>query len=452
MILPFRFEGRIGRLPYAAWSAGAFFSQHVAIGIGTGRVPKLDWTFLLVPLRTLVSLDGTPSAVMIPAFIWFLLVAWALAALAFRRAADAGEFEGIAVLATTPVVQIPLIVFLCALRPSPIAARASREDAVVTGPTWHAIAQGVVAGVGLTVAAVIVGALIFGVYGFTVFIVSPCVIGAVTAYLANRAGDLGKLRTNILVVSTALLGGIALMVTALEGAVCILLASPLALGAVLIGGTLGRSAALSSRRSAKHTLSGLAVMPLVFAAEAALPPIATFDTLQTIDVAAPPSVVWNAIVHMSPLDEPVAFPFRLGVAYPIRGEIIGEGVGAIRRGYFSTGVALERITEWLPDRKLTFVVESDPPAMAELSPYAKVYAPHVLGYFHTRSTSFELLPGRDGHTTLVERSGHELKLDPVLYWLPMTEWAVGENNARALAHIKNDAEDAFRKGRLTDQH
>ena len=79
-----------------------------------------------------------------------------------------------------------------------------------------------------------------------------------------------------------------------------------------------------------------------------------------------------------------------------------------------------------------------------VSPYQHVFAPHVLGYFHTRSTAFELSAAADGHTLLIERTAHELRLDPVLYWLPMAQWVVGENNARVLVHIKREAERAFR--------
>src|SRR5262249_54215278 len=159
-------------------------------------------------------------------------------------------------------------------------------------------------------------------------------------------------------------------------------------------------------------------------------PTTTFETFQTIQVNAPPDVVWKSIVRMDSIDEPLSLPFRLGIAYPIRGEVIGEGVGAVRRGQFSTGTALERVTEWVPGRKLTFIVTNDVPAMRELSPYDHVHAPHVVGYFRTVSTSFELLDHSGGGTEVIERTAHELKLDPIFYWLPMARWAVDQNNAR----------------------
>jgi hypothetical protein len=47
---------------------------------------------------------------------------------------------------------------------------------------------------------------------------------------------------------------------------------------------------------------------------------------------------------------------------------------------------------------------------------------------------------------IVERTSHELKLDPVFYWLPLARAMVHENNARVLAHIRDQAERSFRAG------
>ncbi len=57
----------------------------------------------------------------------------------------------------------------------------------------------------------------------------------------------------------------------------------------------------------------------------------------------------------------------------------------------------------------------------------------------TRLTSFELVP-RGDTTEIVLRSAHEIRLDPILYWMPMARWIVAENNARVLAHLKAQSE------------
>jgi hypothetical protein len=64
----------------------------------------------------------------------------------------------------------------------------------------------------------------------------------------------------------------------------------------------------------------------------------------------------------------------------------------------------------------------------------------VIGYFTTRETSFELVEKSDGITEIVERTSHELRLDPALYWLPIVRHVVDHNNGRVLAHIKKQAE------------
>lgn len=307
-----------------------------------------------------------------------------------------------------------------------------------------AAALGVLAGMGLTLAAVAVGTLIFGTYGYGLFLVTPFVIGVTTGYIANYQGDVGGGRTALSVMTAIALGSISLVLVALEGMVCIVMAAPLGIAFAWAGGEAGRAMAL--RRYRKQMVSCLALIPLVFAVEHVLPTSTTFDTVQTIEVHAPPAAVWRSVLSTDPVEGPLALPFRLGVAYPIRGEIIGEGVGATRRGEFSTGTAIERVTEWEPNRKFAFVVVEDIPAMREMSPYEHVHAPHVVGYFRTMVTSFELVARADGHTDLIERTSHELRLDPVLYWLPIARWVVGENNVRVLAHIRRHAEQSVRNG------
>lgn len=453
----FSFDGRIRRPRYALWSWLILLSQYLASAIAL-RADGAANDFLsrwpgMVELESLYPLPLHPLVVhlwlkpggavadfvLLLVMAYVLIAAWALAALAFRRANDANIGGSVAVFAVAPVVQLPIVLLLCLL-----PSRAGEEPMPTAGPPprsdWVAAAQGVVAGMAMTLAGVAVGTLLFGSYGYGLFVVSPLVIGAITAYVANRDRDLGAWRTARLVVGATALGGAALVFSALEGLVCIVLASPLGFGIALLGSLLGRAMALRSRRSTTQTLSFVASLPLVFAAEAALNGVTSFATEQTVEVSASPAAVWRAIVHMDTIDEGLALPFRLGVAYPIRGDIVGEGVGALRLGEFSTGTAVERVTEWVPQRKLAFVVENDVPAMRELSPYEHVHAPHVVGYFRSAYTSFELVPRGENRTEIIERTAHELRLEPVLYWLPLARWVIAQNNARVLAHIRHQAE------------
>lgn len=456
MPFPFSFTGRMRPFPYALWSAGVFFSQHlIAEYLFSTQVRPFtlaqSWWFYVMPLPSLarqtIHSGAIPTAlVVMSALACMVIVSWVLTALAFRRAADADINAWIAAWALAPIVQIPAMLALCFFPSRAARPRPAPGPGDIGAGEWAAAAQGVLVGIGLIVLAVAVGALVFGTYGYGMFVVSPFVIGATTAYLANRRRDLGAWRTVPLILISLMLGGVALIVAALEGIVCIVLASPLAIGLALLGGLLGRAIAIYPRRSPPQQAAfGLALVPLVFALESVLPPAMHFETQSTIEINAAPEAVWTAVVHMDLSEAPVPLLFRLGMAYPLRGEILGEGVGAVRRGEFSTGTAHERVTEWIPNRKLAFVMMNQVPALRELSPYAHVHAPHVSGYFSTTYTSFELLLRVDGGTDVVERTTHELSLEPVLYWLPLARWVVNENNARVLAHIKRNAEGQTRR-------
>jgi hypothetical protein len=451
----FSFAGSIRPLPYTAASWTVFFSQHLVVflvfraqGQPLGLQERLstDWAFYLVPLRWLVRLDHPSSLLLIAALAAMLIAAWALAALAMRRATDANVSGWIAAFAVAPVVQIPAILFLCVAPSRPQAHSGGTDRPVSADADWAAAAQGIVAGLGLTLFAVATSTLIFRVYGFGLFVLSPLVIGAMAGYLANRRRDVGADRTVRLVAVAAALGGLALLVAALEGLFCIVLASPLGLGAAVLGGLMGRAIARRAASTPQQTVSAFALLPLVFALENAWSATTFFETHETITVRAPAEAVWNALLHMDRIDEPPALPFRLGVAYPVAGDVIGEGVGALRRGEFSTGIADERVTEWIPLRKLSFTVISDVPAMHELSPYEHVHAPHVVGYFRTLETSFELVRRPDGSTDVNERTSHELRLDPILYWMPLARWVIHQNNARVLSHIRRQAERNVGRG------
>lgn len=446
---PFSFEGELDRRGYALRAIPVFLLQYAialaAMGaehVGTWRPGLAFW---ISPLRVVVEVAGWPRRpwVLSLTMIAMLAVTAVLVALAFRRARQAHGFDLLAAFSIVPVLQGPAVLCLCLAPPLKSESVPGLPDDTRPLAIRTAVA-GLLIAAALGVGAVALSTLAFGVYGMGLFLASPFVIGLVTAYVANRRGDISMRATWKLVGGGLLLAALALLGFAFEGVVCLVLASPLIAVMGLLGALLGRAWGLAGLRP-RNTVMSIAIAPLLMLAETVAPPHADFESVESIAIAATPDQVWDSVVHMGPIPGAPAVPFRWGLAYPMRGEIVGQGVGAVRRGVFSTGVAYERVTAWDPGRELDFVVLSDPPTMRELSPYSQVNAPHVQGYFRTRDARFTITPLGDGRTRLTLATHHDLDLEPAPYWLPLAEWATHANKVRVLAHFRDQAETAARR-------
>lgn len=388
-------RARLGPRSYLAAAVFVLAAQHLLLAlIMWGFAPQGLWAAQLSPFPFLLVTSAGLSAPISDTLTFVSVVVTLIAALAMwslglARSADRGGGRELAALSMLPVVQLAAIPAL-ALTKGPTSPS---DDATVA--VWADSTMAVAAGAGVAVTSVVLGALVFGVYGWTLFIFSPFLIGAVTGYVANRRVDLGVNRLVGLVALAQLIGGATLLSFALEGAVCLVMAAPFAFGLGLIGGLVGRSWAAAKHAPLADTFSALVALPLAFAMERGLSETTHFSTAESVEVRAPPMAVWQAVTHMGRINAEPGLPFRLGLSYPTAGVIRGEGVGAVREGQFSTGLAYERVTEWAPGRRLTFVILSDAPSLRELSPYREVHAPHVEGYFRTKTARFDIaaLPG-----------------------------------------------------------
>jgi general stress protein CsbA len=303
------------------------------------------------------------------------------------------------------------------------------------------VIAGTLAGVLIILFAVLVSAVVFRAYGWGLFVLTPFVVGFTTGYLVNRRERQSMKTTNGLVLLSAALGCFGLILFALEGLICLILAAPLGAALAITGGALGRRAA-NIGTNPTGPLYCVALLPAMFAADALYPPAGTILTDESIVVEAPASRVWQVLTSDAPIQEPANLVGRLGLAYPQRAHLSGTGLGATRTGYFSTGEAREKVTAWQVDRRLGFMVLSQPPAMKEMSPYRRVNAPHIDGYFETGETEFELQPLNDQRTRLTVRAAHRLRIDPLIYWEPIARWAASSNSQRVLRDLKSKAEAA----------
>lgn len=431
-------KGRASPLRYVLVAPLLLLSQNLAVALcyfWRGARLEFDAWFWLLPLRRFAQMPGLTATQAAVVFALGFVVAWLLAALSFRRASWSAQGHLLGIFAIFPAVQIVVIAVLAVMprrKGKEIAQDAESVD-------LSDVLQGVLAGVAIIVAAVLISALTLGAYGWGLFVATPFVVGMTTGYIVNRR----ELQSGWLTLSHALaagaLGGFALLMLALEGFMCIVLVAPLGLAATALGGTFGRAIARFGHHRNKPLMS-VAILPALLVLEATMPPATAIDTTEQIDIAAAPHDVWRAITSHAPIGLSPGLPGIAGLAYPVRSRLLGEGVGATRLGVFSTGTAVERITVWVPGRELAFTVLSQPPAMEEMSPYRHLQTPHLSGYVVTGDTRYLITPLRNGRTRLTLQAETVLRIDPIAYWEPIARWAFQMNVRRVLRSAKLRAE------------
>jgi hypothetical protein len=437
----------LGRTPYAVFGAAALLIPHLMLPLAWlmgWQSPGPDVWFWFSPMRWLTSnglLEGGEGLVYVMLAL-AVVSGWLSVLLAGRRALDGRVSGWWAAAMLIPVIQYGVFIRLLVPPLTPAPEDAAPAEGALADGFWKPAAEAILWSLALVIVAVGVGALVFRSYGAALFVTTPFLIGAICGFLCNRRGDIGFSKTLGVMTAALVIASLALVAVALEGIICIIMAAPIIWVMALIGAIVGVPIARIGRPGARPPLMVLAVLPLAFAVEQFEPHTATFDDSRSVTVAASPLETWDAVLHMKTIEETPALPFGLGVAYPVRGEVTGDGVGAIRRGYFSTGVATERVTEWAPGKALGFTILSEPPVMRELSPWPKMRTPHVEGYFRSVDARILLEPLPTGETRLTLFTRHELDLEPAVYWLPFARWIVQQNKARVLGQMKRQAEAA----------
>jgi hypothetical protein len=374
----------------------------------------------------------------------FAVVTWMLPFLAIgvtltaRRALDAGRSPWLSILFLVPYANYVLMATLSAL-----PSRGQRDERPPAAPSrmtdstagFLAGAAGVI----VALAAVGVGVSTIESYGGWLFIVTPFAMGACSAFLYNRGRDVTARQTTTLLVVTTFIAGSALLLVSLEGAICLVMAFPIALPLALLGGAVGRQAAISAPAQTSPAMFMLLALPLTAAIEPGTGH-AVHEVRSSVIVDAPPGTVWPHVVAFREIPSPTDWVFRAGVAYPIRAHIDGSGVGAVRYCVFSTGSFIEPITRWEPGRRLSFDVAASPAPMDELSPYRDVSPPHLHGYLRSKRGEFRLIDLGDGRTRLEGSTWYEIEMAPEAYWRIFSDALIHRIHQRVLDHIKHEVE------------
>jgi uncharacterized membrane protein YhaH (DUF805 family) len=454
-------RGTISRGRYAAVGIGALVVKFLvdwSVALGMFHRAWTPWSYLLFPSRIQTvpmtasaggGIDAVFAVTMLAIAVPFI---WLGVTLTVQRLRDAGQPLWLVVLFFVPIVNTLFFLLLCVVEAHPRAEVAQAAPWPETRALDSWIPQSKLgAGLVAILATAVLGLVLTAVstqalktYGAGLFVALPFCLGLFSVLVYSYHGPRSYFSClTVSLVPVAVVGAL-LLVVAMEGLICILMAAPFAAGLSALGGALGYAiqAGYWRARQAPAMLSIVLLFAPTFSGMervAHLQP-QTFVVKSAIEVHAGPEKVWKEVVSFGQIAPPTEMVFRAGIAYPIRAEMIGTGAGAVRHCVFSTGQFVEPIEVWDAPRLLRFGVSENPPPMREITPYASIEPAHLHGYFVSHQGQFLLtaLPG--GGTRLEGTTWYSHTIWPESYWHLWSDYIVHRIHMRVLQHIKKEVE------------
>lgn len=451
-------NGKVSRGTYALVGAIGFAIKHnldryisFQFGFKWGIWSYLDPLSRALQASPLTATEKKFLAILLLTAIPFV---WVGITMTVKRLRDAGQPLWLTLLFFAPIVNLLFFTLLSVLpsKEPDVALLSANPGERESSRYWPRSRGGSAALAALT--AGLLGVLVtygdlrfLGSYGLTLFIALPFVMGYLAVWLYTRTQDIYANERDLLVVVTlsVVFAGVGILAIAIEGAICLLMAAPIAWFLAMLGGALGAviHGRLRSRSASPSTFAALVfALPVLLGAEhVSPPPVPRFQVHTSIEIAAPPEMVWKRLIQFPALPAPKEWPFRAGVAYPIETKLTGEGLTADRECRFSTGSFKEPILVWDPGKHFAFAVSDEPLLMKETSPYENIHVRHLEDHdFQPERADFELVRLPNGGTRLEGMTTYTNKMWPGLYWRTWTDAIIHRIHNRVFQHVKALAE------------
>lgn len=278
-------------------------------------------------------------------------------------------------------------------------------------------------------------------YGIAVFILIPFLMGALPAFIYQRYEVITWKKSWKLALLTLTVCTAGLLIFAIEGLICIIMALPLAILCQFVACWLTfQYLSRSQNKDMKPMFVLVALIPLVQWTEKNLQPEVK-PVITSIEIDATPEQVWKQVVAFPHLAQPTEILFKAGIAYPTHASIKGSGVGSIRFCHFTTGCFVEPVQIWDEPNLLQFSVLEQPAPMKELS-FWDVDAPHLHDYFVSKKGQFKLTRLPNGNTKLEGTTWYYHNIRTAIYWRAWSDYIIHKIHLRVLNHIKHNAEKA----------
>jgi len=260
--------------------------------------------------------------------------------------------------------------------------------------------------------------------GLVLFVLLPVITGFVTALLTRGI----KILSASLIIAAVICTGI-LLLTKMEGWVCVLMSAPFLAIGMTIGALLGVLIRRQVTKSPKPTLFNVLIIMVVpfflMGANSAEESSRRTPRAETVAnqliVDASPEVVWNQLKSVDKITGSKGFLMTIGLPVPVSCVMEGEGVGAKRTCYFETGSIEERVTEWRPPNLMKFdIVASDVPGRPWLT---------------FKDAGYEIT-SQNGRTVVTRSTTIVSRLSPSWYWRPLEKIGVETEHEYLFEELK----------------
>lgn len=439
-------NGKVGRGPYL--TLGIIL---VAIKYNLDRFLSFkfsgdSWHFFhyLIPSSTALSinsLDPNERNFLVTMVALSLPFLWTGVALTIRRLRDLAAPRWLVILFFVPVINLLFFIVLSVL-PSKIDEREYSKSSflvrVIPRNKGGSAAFAILLGIAIGTILVTLSTLFLGSYGWGLFVGVPFAVGMFTS-LIYSFHEKRSLKECIEVATlTVIMISVALLTFALEGAICIVMAAPLAWIVTVIGAVAGYhiSERVSPSNSATVSVLVVVAIPLLGWWESLnLEQPAPHAVTTSIIINQPREKIWPNIISFPELTSPSEWVFKTGIAYPIRAYIDGQGVGAVRHCEFTTGSFVEPIEIWNAPHLLKFSVRSQPAIMDEASPFAPIHPAHIENYLVSSGGQFLLTDLGNATTRIEATTWYSHRIWPQMYWGVWSDFIIHMIHQRVLNHV-----------------
>jgi len=235
--------------------------------------------------------------------------------------------------------------------------------------------------------------------------------------------------------ASGFVSALLLLIGLREGFICIILALPLLLPMLYLGGQI---AMWLSKSSGTASIS-LLVLPVAVLAGTRLtyaPKSTNYAVTETI-INAPAEEIYPLAKSLDRIEPSEFWLFRMGVAHPVSTQTFADGTRICR---LSTGDMPEVVTRDAPNRELRFKVLATPPTMREANPFGNVHADHLSDNFRVHHGGFEFVELPGGRTLVRGQTEYSHRLGPAWYWDMWTDAVVHEVHGAVFSEMRRRAE------------